>query len=172
MARFSRTLFLPSFFYLTAAVIGILCLLIALYAQHVLDMAPCAWCVLQRLILLISCCLAVIAFITYQIGLFKTSWLIGFIFVLSTLSGIAAAWHQYTVASAQFSCSLSFADKTITQLGLDQALPQLFGIHAQCIDAKVKLLGIDFALWSLNMFIVLTAGGITALWMYHRQASR
>ncbi|HLS17926.1 MAG TPA: disulfide bond formation protein B [Paenalcaligenes sp.] len=172
MARFSRSISLPSYFYLAALIIGLLAFLIALFAQHVLGMAPCAWCVFQRLILLVACFFALLAFITHQKQYNKTATTIGLLLVINTITGMVSSWHQYTVAANQFSCALTFADKAITQLGLDRAWPKVFGIYASCMDAKVNFLGLDFALWSFNLFIVLTAAGLAALWMQWRQHSR
>lgn len=172
MTRFSRGEFLPSFFYIAAVVFGVLCFSIALFAQHILGMAPCAWCVFQRLILVAACLFAFLAFTTYKMRFTKSAFSMGALFLLCSIGGIASAWHQYTVAANQFSCSLTFADKTITQLGLDQSLPKIFGIQASCMDAKVNLLGMDFALWSFYMFVILTALGITALWLQLRQPKK
>src|SRR5690625_5365826 len=79
MARFSRSISLPSYFYLAALIIGLLAFLIALFAQHVLGMATCAWCVFQRLILLVACFFALLAFITHQKQYNKTATTIGLI---------------------------------------------------------------------------------------------
>src|SRR5699024_1247060 len=164
MAQFSRVMSLPGYFYLTALAIGIVSFLIALFSQHVLGMAPCAWCVFQRLILLGACFFALLAYVFHQKTYPKSTLVMGFLFVFSALAGIVSAWHQYSVAANQFSCSLTFADKAITQLGLDKALPKVFGIYASCMDAKVSLLGLDYALWAFNLFIILSAIGVAALW--------
>lgn len=44
--------------------------------------------------------------------------------------------------------------------GLDAGLPWLFGIYATCADARVNLLGMEYALWSLGLFVLV---GIAAL---------
>lgn len=138
--------------------VSLLCLAavgVALISQHVFDMQPCAWCVLQRLILLA---------IAAVCGLASTGW--GSALVRRTgaalgavlsVSGIVAAWYQYTVASNAFSCAQTFADRFIAESGLDAAVPWLFGIYASCADARVSLLGIEYALWGLMLFVVCTA---------------
>jgi disulfide bond formation protein DsbB len=40
----------------------------------------------------------------------------------------------------------------MTQTGLETAMPALFGIYASCMDARVKLLGLEYAYWSLLLF--------------------
>uniref|UniRef100_UPI0033415057 disulfide bond formation protein B n=1 Tax=Castellaniella defragrans TaxID=75697 RepID=UPI0033415057 len=135
--------------------IALLCLAgvgVALISQYVFDMQPCAWCVLQRLILLA---------IAAVCGLATAGWRSPRIHALGAAlaailgaCGIVAAWYQYTVAAHLFSCEQTFADKFIAGSGLDAALPWLFGIYASCMDARVSVLGIDYALWALGLFAV------------------
>lgn len=144
--------------------ISLLCLAAvgaALYSQHVLGMQPCAWCVLQRLILLA---------IAAACGLAATGWgsalvrRIGALLSIAlALSGAVAAWHQYSVAALSFSCAQTFADRFVSGSGLDAALPWLFGIYATCMDARVSLFGIEYAIWGLITFTLCAALGIWAL---------
>lgn len=134
---------------------------IALYSQHVLDMRPCAWCVLQRLILLA---------IAAVCGLAATGWgslmvrRIGALLAGAlAIGGIIAAWYQYSVAALSFSCAQTFADRFISGSGLDAALPWLFGIYATCMDARVSLLGIEYAIWGMLSFIACAALALWAL---------
>ena len=137
---------------------------IALVSQYVYDMQPCAWCVFQRLLYL-------------MIGLFA----LGYSFVKPTrmhialgsasivaiaIMGITAAWYQEKVAANTFSCAQTLADQIMTKSGLDSAAPWLFGIYASCMDARVKLLGIEYAWWSLAMFTLI---GTIALVVLKRQ---
>ncbi|MBP6017975.1 MAG: disulfide bond formation protein B [Burkholderiaceae bacterium] len=146
--------------------IAILCVtavVIALISQHAFDMRPCAWCVFQRLIFLL---IAVVCWLTAMTGRhWPTAIRIGGILVtLLGVGGIAAAWYQYSVASVLFSCDQTFADRFMTGSGLDAGLPWIFGIFATCMDAKVDLLGLEYALWSMGLFIVVAvAGGALAL---------
>ncbi|MFT0531832.1 disulfide bond formation protein B [Castellaniella hirudinis] len=150
--------------------IALLCLAavgVALVSQHVFGMRPCAWCVLQRLILLA---------IAAVCGLAGTGWGAAWarragaaLGLALSLSGVVAAWYQYTVAAHAFSCAQTFADVFMTQSGLDAALPWLFGIYATCADARVSLLGVEYALWGLLLFVV---SGLLALWVLLRPAAR
>ncbi len=135
----------------------------ALVSQHVFGMQPCAWCVLQRLILLA---------IAAVCGLAGTGWgsamvrrLGAALAGLLALCGITAAWYQYSVASQSFSCAQTFADRFIAGSGLDAALPWLFGIYASCMDARVRLLGVEYALWGLMLFVLCA---LLALWVLLR----
>ncbi len=144
--------------------IALLCLAgvgVALVSQYVFDMQPCAWCVLQRLILLAVAAVC---------GLATAGWRSARIHALGaalaailSACGIAAAWYQYTVAAHLFSCDQTFADKFIASSGLDAALPWLFGIYATCMDARVSVLGIEYALWALALFAVCLALAAWAL---------
>ncbi len=146
--------------------IALLCLAavgFALISQYGFNMQPCAWCVLQRLILLT---------IAAVCGLASTGW--GSILVRRigaaaaaalAISGVVAAWYQYSVASHSFSCAQTFADRFIAGSGLDAALPWLFGIYASCLDARVSLLGVEYALWGLMLFV---ACAVLALWALGR----
>jgi disulfide bond formation protein DsbB len=78
----------------------------------------------------------------------------------ASIAGVTSAWYQEKVAANNFSCAQTFADQIMTKSGLDAAFPWLFGIYASCMDARVKLLGIEYAWWSLAMFTLL---GIVAL---------
>ncbi|WP_088140166.1 disulfide bond formation protein B [Achromobacter xylosoxidans] len=125
---------------------------LALVSQHVFDMPPCAWCVMQRLIYLV---IGVIALIGGFGGGRALTRLCGALTALLSLSGIAAAWYQYSVAANMLSCDQTFADRFMTGIGLESAVPWLFGIYATCMDAKVPVLGIEYALWSLTLFVVI-----------------
>lgn len=125
---------------------------VALVSQHVFDMPPCAWCVMQRLIYLV---IGVIALAGGFGGGRVLTRLCGTLTALLSLSGIAAAWYQYSVAANMLSCDQTFADRFMTGIGLESAVPWLFGIYATCMDAKVPVLGIEYALWSLALFVII-----------------
>lgn len=125
---------------------------IALVSQHVFDMPPCAWCVMQRLIYLV---IGVVALIGGFGGGRALTRICGALAALLSLSGIVAAWYQYSVAANMLSCDQTFADRFMTSIGLESAIPPLFGIYATCMDAKVPVLGIEYALWSLALFVIL-----------------
>jgi disulfide bond formation protein DsbB len=143
---------------------GLLCLVavgFALISQHVLGMKPCAWCVLQRLILLAIAAVCGLAGMGWGSVLVRRAG--AAIAAVLAGSGIVAAWYQYSVAAQMFSCAQTFADRFISSSGLDAALPWLFGIYASCMDARVTLLGVEYALWGLMLFIVCAVLALAAL---------
>lgn len=143
---------------LILSVIGstsLLAVLIALISQYQYDMQPCAWCVFQRFIYLaiaVFCLVGVFIFPTRR-GIAVTSSLT----LALSLGGITAAWYQAQVASNSFSCAQTLADQFVTRLGLDETMPWLFGIYASCMDARIKVFGLEYAYWSLLLFVVLGA---------------
>ena len=134
---------------------------IALVSQYVFDMQPCAWCVFQRLLYLMTGAFAFGLSIAkptrVRLALGSAS------IVAVTLMGVTAAWYQEKVAANTFSCAQTLADQIMTKSGLDSAAPWVFGIYASCMDARVKLLGIEYAWWSLAMFSLLGTIALVAL---------
>lgn len=136
---------------------------IALFSQHGLGMRPCAYCVLQRLILLFIIVLGSLALLLTRRHTGRGGLIMSALTAAASLSGIAAAWYQSSVAANLFSCSLTLADRIMTSTGLESTLPWLFGIYASCMDARVNLLGIEYAHWALALFVVLSVLGIAAV---------
>jgi len=135
--------------------ISFLCLAgvgIALLSQHAFDMQPCAWCVFQRLLYLLLAIVAAFAAIGQGLITRLVSAMLG---LSLTIAGVLAAWFQAQVASQSFSCAQSLADLLMTQTGLETAIPALFGIYASCMDARVKVFGLEYAYWSLLLFALL-----------------
>ena len=137
----------------------------ALISQHVFDMQPCPWCVLQRVIYLAIA-------LACGIGLLWRSRVGRVVSIalalLLAVSGIAAALWQHFQAAASASCNLTLADKIVSGwLQLDSLLPDVFSPRASCADAAVNLLGVPYDFWSLALFVaidaVLTLALITTL---------
>ncbi len=149
--------------------VALLCLLavaFALVSQHVFDMPPCAWCVLQRLILLCIALLCLLANLVTAQGIKRC---VALLASLLSIAGIVAAWYQHTVASEMVSCDRTFADIFMSKTtGLDAVAPWIFGIYATCMDAKVSLLGIEYVLWALALFVLLLVVCLSALFKKSR----
>ena len=127
----------------------------ALVSQHVFDMQPCPWCVLQRLIFLgiAAACLIGLLWRSRAGRHIGTS-----LGLLLALCGIAAALWQHFRAAASASCNLTLADKIVSRwLQLDQLLPDVFEPRASCADAAVSLLGVPYDFWSLALFALVAA---------------
>lgn len=132
----------------------------ALFSQHVLQMLPCAWCIFQRMVFMLIGVIAAIG-VLFDRRTVGRLVLIG-VFLLCVI-GVAAAWHQWTVASASLSCDQTLADQIVAGSGLDAAMPWLFGIYATCMDAAVSILGLDFAVWSLLLYAAFGLASVVAL---------
>lgn len=146
-------------------------LAIALLSQHVAGMRPCAWCVFQRLILLVTGLVALVGLFSGRVCRLAAAGS-GLTVAALGVGGIASAWYQYSVAAMQFSCDQTFADRFMTGSGLDASIPWLFGIYATCMDARVDLLGVEYALWALALFVVMTVLGLVGTIVAFREHRR
>jgi disulfide bond formation protein DsbB len=129
----------------------------ALVSQHVYDMQPCPWCVLQRLIFLAVSAAAVVGLL-WRSGLGRR--VSGGLVVLLALCGVAAALWQHFVAASSASCDLTLADRIVAATGLDGRFPELFAAYASCADAAVDLAGLPYEFWSLAAFVILAFVGL------------
>jgi disulfide bond formation protein DsbB len=141
-------------------VVGVGAVGAALVTQHVFGMQPCAWCVLQRAIFL-AIALAGVLGLVWRASAGRV--LAALLALALALSGVAAALWQHFVASKSVSCNLTLADRVVSGLGLDSALPAVFAPQASCADAAVKLLGMPYEFWSLGLFVLLTIAAVAAL---------
>ncbi len=129
----------------------------ALFTQYVWDMQPCPWCILQRLQFVVIAVLALAG--AFLPGRVVFAGLAG----LAAASGVAAALYQHFVAAKSTSCNLTLADKIVSGLGIDRALPQVFEVKASCADAAVDLLHLPYEFWSLGLFVVVLGMAVMAL---------
>jgi disulfide bond formation protein DsbB len=132
---------------------------VALVSQHVFDMQPCPWCVLQRLVfVLIALAAGTGALWRRPAGRAAAAAVAG----LLALAGAAAALWQHFVAAASSSCKRTLADRIVSGLQLDALAPEVFAPRASCAEAAVDLLGVPYEFWSLALFVLLAAAA-TAL---------
>jgi len=150
--RLSQRAWLLALALLCVAVVGA-----ALVTQHVFDMLPCPWCILQRIIFLVIALLLLAAALLPGRALFVAAAL------LFSLAGVSAALYQHFVAAKSSSCNLTLADRIIGGLGLDKALPPVFEVKASCADAAVELLHMPYEFWSLALFVAIGVGAVMAL---------
>ena len=123
-----------------------------LVSQHVYDIQPCPWCVLQRLIFVAIAAVALLG-LAWRSPLGSR---VGSALALAAaLAGVATAlWHHF-VAAASASCNLTFADRVMSATGLDALLPEVFAPMASCADAKATLAGVPYELWALALYLLL-----------------
>jgi disulfide bond formation protein DsbB len=142
----------------------------ALASQHLFDMQPCPWCVLQRAVF---AGMALAALVGLGVGALIHTWRpalqpqrwvhAGALLATDLLAtaGMAAALWQHFVAKSSASCNLTLADRIVSGLQLDALAPEVFAPRASCADAAVDLLGLPYEFWSLGLFAAL---GLTAAW--------
>ena len=129
----------------------------ALVSQHVFDMQPCPWCVLQRLVFVAIALAAVLALVWRS----RLGVAVGALLALALSgTGIAAALWQHFVAASSASCKLTLAEKVMAATGLDGLLPDIFQARATCADAAIDLLGVPYEFWSLAAFAALGLGAL------------
>ncbi len=132
----------------------------AYYAQHVLQMLPCPWCILQRILFIVTGAgligLAALPDARDGLAALGRRLLVALTGAFA-LGGMAAALWQNRVASKSASCDMTLADHIISGIGLDAQWPELFEVRASCADAAVDMFGLPFELWSLALFVALAA---------------
>ncbi|MFY7855560.1 MAG: disulfide bond formation protein B, partial [Rubrivivax sp.] len=129
-------------------------------SQHVFDMQPCPWCVLQRLVFLAIAAVSLPALLLKSATARRVLAGAG---VLLAGAGMAAALWQHFVSATSGSCNLTLADRIVAGLGLDGLWPEVFAAYASCADAAVKLLGVWYEFYSLGLFALLALVGLRLL---------
>jgi disulfide bond formation protein DsbB len=129
----------------------------ALVSQHVFDMQPCPWCVLQRVVYL-AIALACLIGLAWSSAAGRS--IAGGLALLRALGGAAAALWQHFKAAASASCNLTLADRIISALQLDRILPSVFEPRASCADAAVSLFGVPYDFWSLALFVLIAIAAV------------
>jgi disulfide bond formation protein DsbB len=133
---------------------------IALYTQHRLDMQPCPWCVLQRLVFVAIGAWALLGALVPA----RPARIVSAVGVsLLAGCGIAAALWQHFVAAASASCNLTFADRVMNATGLNERFPEVFAAYASCADAAVSLAGIPYEFYSLALFVLIDVIAVLTL---------
>lgn len=129
----------------------------ALFTQYRMDMMPCAWCVLQRLMFVVIALAGLLGLLLPGAALRRVA---GVLALLAAAGGITAALWQHFVANASASCAMSLADRLMGATGLDSRFPEVFAAYASCADAKVDLLGLPYEFWSLGLFTLLALAAL------------
>lgn len=151
----------PTALLVLIAVLALASVAAALVSQHVFDMQPCPWCVLQRAIFVAIALVCLIAAASRALAVQR---LAGGLALLLAMSGVAAALWQHFQAAASQSCNLTLADKIVSNtLHLDRLWPDVFSARASCADAAVNLLGIPYDFWALGVFGVIAALAVRTL---------
>ncbi len=127
----------------------------ALYSQHVWDMRPCPYCILQRMVMIVVGVLA----LTFSLIQPKFERLARFLIPSGFLVGACLAIFQHLVAAKTDSCGASHAHGFIIWTGLDSLVPALFEVTASCAEsADFKLLGLPYEVVTGVLFVALAVG--------------
>jgi disulfide bond formation protein DsbB len=148
----------------TAVVVPLAAVCAALVSQHVFNMQPCPWCVLQRVVF-VAIALAALPGLLLRTP--ATRRLSAVLVALLALCGMAAALWQHFVAASSTSCKLTLADRIVGGLGLDSLWPEVFAAYASCADAAVKIAGLPYEFFSLVLFVALGALAVQ-VWRHPR----
>jgi protein dithiol:quinone oxidoreductase len=126
---------------------------VALVLQYQLNMQPCPWCTMQRLVYL---CIGTLALISLLLNGILSKVMLGLALIASAC-GVGMAGYQHFVA-AKTECMFTWPDRFFLKTGLDGLAPWLFRATAQCSEANQPLLGLPFSWWSAALFSLLAAG--------------
>jgi disulfide bond formation protein DsbB len=143
-----------------AVVLPLLAVAAALHSQYRMDMQPCPWCVLQRLIF-VAVSVAALPGLLLRLPMVRRA--CAALFGVLALCGVAAALWQHFVAASSTSCKQTLADQIMQGVGASEALPEVFAAYASCADAAVKLLGLPYEFYSLGLFSLLAALAVLLL---------
>ena len=152
--------------YAAAVVLPLAAVAVALYTQYRLDMQPCPWCVLQRLVCVAIAVAALPGLLLRQPGPRRAS---AAVVLLLALCGAAAALWQHAVAASSTSCVQTLADRIVQGSGLAEALPEVFAAYASCADAAAKVYGLSYEFYSLALFVMLGAMALRAWTLLQRR---
>ncbi len=119
---------------------------VALYLQHVVNLAPCPLCVIQRYAFLAVGIFALAGYflksVTIPTGLA----------LLAALGGLfTAGKHLYVLAHPGLSCGIDPVENFLNQLPTAHVLPALFESYGACEHAD-EFLGMSIPQWSFLWF--------------------
>lgn len=122
-------------------------LIIALVSQHIYNMLPCPWCILQRFVI-------ILILITSLLSIKNNNQINKILIFIYSSIGFLLGAYQYFIVADSSTCFLSVAQKIINFSMLGDLFPNVFGVWAGCGD-KSYLFNIDYAIWSMLFFILL-----------------
>lgn len=119
---------------------------VALYLQHVANLAPCPRCVIQRYAFLTVGLLALIGYFLNSIKIPSA------VALLAALGGLfAAGQHLYIIAHPNFGCGIDPVENFLNQLPTAHLMPFLFESYGACEHAD-EFFGMSIPQWSFLWF--------------------
>ncbi len=138
---------------------------VAIYLQHVHNLDPCPWCVVQRILFVAIGLIALIGAAHRPQGFGVTAY--ATIIGLLSMAGIGAATYHIKLQSDPVraaKCAGSLVERLLDQSGLGNLIPVLFQYDGPCTLKPWSMLGLSIPEWSLMAFVmVLIAVGAGAL---------
>jgi disulfide bond formation protein DsbB len=148
----NRTLLLA----LAAACFGLIG--VALYLQHVKDMLPCPYCVIQRYMF-------IAVGITALVGAWRNKIRVAaYVALAFAIGGLAAVGkHLYILAHPGFSCGIDPVETMLNKVPTATLMPWLFQADGLCENATDLVLGLSVPQWSAVWFVIVTVTLVTVL---------
>lgn len=125
----------------------------ALYLQHVLGLAPCPLCVLQRYAFLAVMAACLVGALTQKTGFGLTAGLL----CALTGAGIAGR-HLWVKANPQVSCGIDPLETSLNKIWPAQWLPSVFKADGLCSAEHAPIFGLSIPQWALVWFIIFFIG--------------
>jgi protein dithiol:quinone oxidoreductase len=147
----------------TAVFLGcVLALSAALYLQHVSNLDPCPWCVVQRLLFVVIGLFALAGALhrPRAFGLTAYATVIG----LFAISGIAAATYHVQLQSdpaRAAQCAGSWVERLLDYSALGKVIPPLFQYDGPCTLKPWSMFGLSIPEWALVAHVMVL---IAVIW--------
>lgn len=136
----------------------------ALYLQHVENMQPCPWCVIQRYVF---AAVALLCLIGAALPRSATKAGAGLAW-LAAVAGIGVAgWHVWLKANPEVSCGIDPLQTSLNTFPTAEWLPFLFKAKGFCSTDYAPILGLSIPQWSLAWFILFS---LALGWIAFRRA--
>jgi len=128
----------------------------ALYLQHVEQLDPCPWCIVQRLLFIAVGLISLVAALHRAGPLIATFY--AMLGAATALGGAAAAgYHVYLLADEERlkACAGSAVERFLDRTDVGSWIPPLLQYDGPCTIADWSFLWLSIPEWSLIWFIVL-----------------
>lgn len=130
----------------------------ALYFQHVEDMLPCPFCVIQRYAFLLLGLFALVAAFARK----STPWLV--LALASAVGGAAAAAKLlWVLAHPGVTCGIDPTETFLNKLPSATTMPWVFEANGLCESAGDPVMGLPIPYWSALWIGILIAALVLAL---------
>lgn len=129
---------------------------VALYLQHVKNLDPCPWCVVQRIGFIVIGMVALLAALHRPRG-FGIAVYGGLAGLVAAAGIAAAAYHIYLQVDPKraLACAGSMVERVLDKLALGKLMPPLLQYDGPCTLKPWSLLGLSIPEWSLVWFVIL-----------------